>query len=166
VFIDRRMGEILAELGGEPRVIVVSDHGMEVSDASKRFPPTARGAALISGNHLSGRAGVFVAAGPGIVQRGRPPATATAEQLPSVGSVLDVLPTLLALLDLPQGLDMPGQPMKSVLEPSVLANGTAKPVTSHDTPEWRTERARLAERPPPAEDAERMRQLRELGYIE
>jgi arylsulfatase A-like enzyme len=164
VFIDRCMGEILAERDGEAVVLVVSDHGMEVSDPNKRFPPSARGAALISGNHLSGRAGVFLAAGPGIVQAEGPRATASVEQLPSVGSVLDVLPTLLALLGLPQGLDMPGQPMRAVLEPRVLAS-TPPPVSSHDTPEWQSERARLAERPPPAEDVERIRQLRELGYI-
>jgi hypothetical protein len=164
VFIDRCMGEILAALPSEARVIVVSDHGMEASNVNRRFPPEARGAALISGNHLRGPPGVFVAAGPGIPGPGRQ-LPGSASELPAVGSVLDVLPTLLALSALPQGLDMPGRPLPSALEPGVLAD-VPEPVPSHDTPEWLRARARLAELPPPAEDAERVLQLRELGYIE
>jgi arylsulfatase A-like enzyme len=163
-WIDGRMGEILREAGPEVRVVVVSDHGMEAFRTDAPYPPGARGHALVSGNHLEAQPGVFVAAGPGIVRAGHPPGALA--ELPTSGSVFDVLPTLLALLDLPQGLDMRGQPMASVIEPAVLARRRAQPVPSHDTPEWRAERARLSGEPPPAADPEREEQLRALGYVE
>jgi hypothetical protein len=164
VYVDARMGEILREAGSDVRVIVVSDHGMEAARTTRPFPPGARGKALVSGNHSRARAGVLVAAGPGIVRRGRAPATLA--ELPTAGSVYDVLPTLLALLGLPQGLDLRGKPMQAVLEPGVLASRETEPVPSHDTPEWRAERARLAAEHAPRHDPERVQQLRELGYVE
>jgi predicted AlkP superfamily pyrophosphatase or phosphodiesterase len=163
-YIDRSMAAILAEAGDDVRVIVISDHGMEADRTDALYPPDARGKALISGNHWHPLPGVFVAAGPGIVRTGRLPSTLA--ELPGVGSVFDVLPTLLALLDLPLGQDMRGQPMEAVIEPSVLAGRRAAAIPSHDTPEWRSERARLAAEPPPSEDAERIEQLRALGYLE
>jgi hypothetical protein len=164
VYIDGCMGAILREAGDAVRVIVVSDHGMAAHRTDAPYPPGARGQALISGNHLEAQPGVLVAAGPGIVRTGRAPTTLA--ELPTSGSVYDVLPTLLALLDLPQGLDLAGKPMAAVIEPAVLASREAEPVPSHDTPEWRAERARLAAEPPPGHDPERVQQLRELGYVE
>jgi hypothetical protein len=163
-YIDECMGAILREAGNGARVIVVSDHGMGAHRTDASYPPGARGKALVSGNHLEGHAGVFVAAGPGIQRMGRP--SGAASELPTVGSVFDVLPTLLALLDVPPGLDLHGKPMAGVVEPGVLADRDVRAVPSHDTAEWRAERARLAAEPPPGHDPERVQQLRELGYVE
>ncbi|MEN8161399.1 MAG: alkaline phosphatase family protein, partial [Myxococcota bacterium] len=112
-YVDGLMGSILAEAGDGVRVLVVSDHGMGAFRTDATYAPEARGKELISGNHLDAPPGVFVAAGPGIRPTG-----AWADEpaaLPVVGSVLDVLPTLLALVGLPKGQDMPGQAMPGVL---------------------------------------------------
>ena len=82
-----------------------------------------------------------------------------------VGSVLDVLPSLLALHELPKGDDMPGDAMPDVLVADVLARRPA-PLASHDTTAWQREREELVREMPALLDAERRKQLRELGYIE
>jgi predicted AlkP superfamily phosphohydrolase/phosphomutase len=162
-YVDHLMGSILTEAGDEVRVLVVSDHGMGAFRTDATYPAEARGKELISGNHLDAPAGVFVAAGPGIQPSG--PRTDERAALPAVGSVLDVLPTLLALHGVPKGQDMPGEAMPHVLSAQVLADRPT-PLASHDTAAWRQERERLARETPAMLDAERRKQLRELGYIE
>jgi hypothetical protein len=84
--------------------------------------------------------------------------------MPVLGTVRDVAPTLYALLDLPMADDMDGAALAQVLEPEVLESWSAAPVISHDTTNWFA--ARLAARRAEVDDSERMRQLRELGYVE
>ncbi len=73
-----------------------------------------------------------------------------------------VTPTLLELLDVPVGEDMKGRVLTEWLADGVSRAGS---VPSHDTPEWLAARGELdARRPRP--DAERMKQLRALGYID
>jgi hypothetical protein len=136
---------------------------MEAFRTGAGFPAEARGAAMLSGNHLEAPPGVFIAAGPGFAPSTAP--AAAPDELRVVGSVFDVLPTLLALLALPQGQDMPGEALDGVLRPGVLAQ-RPEPVESYDTPEWQRERRALASDPPTLHDSERRQQLRELGYIE
>jgi len=159
-WVDGRMGAILAALPPRARVLVVSDHGMEAYRTDARFPPDALGRDLLSGHHFEAQPGVFVAAGPGIARGG-----ATDAEPEPVGNVLDVLPTLLALLELPLAEDMPGRPMATVLEPDVLAAQPAR-VATYATAAWQAARAERAAEPTPAVDPERVQQLRELGYVE
>jgi predicted AlkP superfamily pyrophosphatase or phosphodiesterase len=161
-YLDGVIGSILEEAGDGVRTVVVSDHGMEAFRTDAAFPAEARGAAMVTGNHLDAPPGVFIAAGPGFVPGG--PWTGGLEELPVAGSVFDVLPTLLAVFEIPQGEDMPGRAMPG-LDPDVLAQ-RPEPVPSHDTPDWQRERSALAAEPPAIGDAERRQQLRELGYIE
>jgi hypothetical protein len=162
-YVDQLIGSILEQAGEVVRTIVNSDHGMEAFRTGAGFPAEARGAAMLSGNHLEAPPGVFIAAGPGFAPSTAP--AAAPDELRVVGSVFDVLPTLLALLALPQGQDMPGEALDGVLRPGVLAQ-RPEPVESYDTPEWQRERRALASDPPTLHDSERRQQLRELGYIE
>jgi len=94
--------------------------------------------------------GVTILSGPG-VQVG-----ARLEQ----GSVLDVVPTLLALLDRPVGRDMDGRPLTEMIQPGFLA---ANPLTYVDTYDTGLEvQEPQSEEPAPEE---LMSRLRALGYV-
>jgi len=79
---DARLGELLAALGDDTRVILVSDHGFDFEN----------------GHHTHGPAGLFFARGPGFEAGHR------VEGL----SVYDVAPMVLRLLGMPLPDDMPG----------------------------------------------------------
>ena len=80
-----------------------------------------------------------------------------------MGSVFDLAPMVLALLDVPVGRDMQGEVLESILREPLRNGPRREPVPTHDTPSF------LAERPGPPpvrpDEAERIEQLRELGYI-
>jgi predicted AlkP superfamily phosphohydrolase/phosphomutase len=95
--------------------------------------------------------GVAVFSGPG-VQAG-----ARVEQ----GSVLDVVPTLLALLGRPIGRDMDGQPLTQMIEPAFLAQ---HPLTYIDTYDTGLELQEAGTDEPASEEL--MSRLRALGYVD
>ena len=110
-------------------------------------------------------AGVFIAAGPAIRPMGspRPLRELHRKDLPIIASIYDVAPTLLALAGVPMGRDMEGRVLTRILN----APSSPAPVASHDDSEWREARARFfAEAVQDSAEAERMSQLRALGYIE
>jgi hypothetical protein len=147
--VDEVLGEMLAALPPRASVIVVSDHG---------FRPWG---------HKEGPDAFFVAAGPNVKRmQGPPPEKLTRSDLTRIGSILDVTPTLLALEDIPLGLDMDGRVLDAVLLPQPGRTRKA-PIATHDTPEWLAARAGAAEAPgaPTEADAERLEQLRALGYV-
>jgi hypothetical protein len=164
-FLDRTIGDLVRATPGEPTVFVIADHGMEAFNRESEFAPDAPFPELISGGHPGPLPGVFVAAGPGIRRAGAASLEPlTPSGMPVLGTVRDVAPTLYALLDLPMADDMDGAALAQVLEPEVLESWSAAPVISHDTTDWFA--ARLAARRAEVDDSERMRQLRELGYVE
>ena len=75
-------------------------------------------------------------------------------------SLLDVLPTLLVLFDLPVGRDMDGKPMLDLFDPSI---GPPREIATHDSEAWR--RAHEAFRVDSRDLEERLEQLRRLGYV-
>ncbi len=85
-YLDEVVGRVRATIGPDTTLLVVSDHGFQVS-------PTKP---LVDGQHRG--TAVFAAVGP----RVRPGATAKMH-------VFDVAPTVYALLGLPAAADMPGQ---------------------------------------------------------
>lgn len=164
--VDRALAAMLAELPPETTVWVVSDHGMHADNADALFAPEAEREGRLSGNHTAAPPGVFLAAGPRIAARAvDAPALETLARtdIPSLGSVLDVLPTLLAMLELPLGEDMPGAPMAAVLDADWLAAHPPTRVPTHDDDAWRAAHARL--RAESLDLDERLEQLRALGYI-
>jgi predicted AlkP superfamily phosphohydrolase/phosphomutase len=138
--LDEWTGEILSRIDPTSIVIVLSDHGM---GAGRRGP---RPGVNPAGDHS--RDGVLVIAGPGI------PAGI------DLGTVaqIDMVPTLLAMLDLPVARDMPGR---------IVLN--ALPVGSFETAEWIDsygdggQGLQPIELSPGEEDYEA--RLRALGYI-
>lgn len=164
--VDRALAALLARLPADATVLVVSDHGMQAEHTDAPFPPDAERQGRLSGGHNDAPPGVILAAGPRIAARAADapaPESLARADLPRLGSVLDVLPTLLALLELPVGEDMPGAPMTAVLDAAWLAAHPLTRVATHDDDAWREAHSRLK-----AESVdldERLEQLRALGYI-
>jgi arylsulfatase A-like enzyme len=145
------LGRLVAAMPPETRVVVVSDHGLR------------------PWHHTDGPDAFFVAAGPGIADHGaKDPAGLRRHELPRLGHIHDVLPTLLSLVGLPFGIDMDGHPIEAALVRDPRLPQPA-PIASWDDAAWLA--ARGAEAPaagtPAAGEAdeERLEQLRALGYI-
>jgi hypothetical protein len=106
----------------------------------------------------------LIAAGPDIRRSGVDPATLGVNDLPRIGSILDVTPTILALLGMPVGRDMDGDAAQSFLSPELLERSPVRYVPAQTEASW------FARRPKPAVaagtvDVERIEQLRALGYL-
>ncbi|MCA9751007.1 MAG: alkaline phosphatase family protein [Gemmatimonadetes bacterium] len=146
--VDRWLGEILATLGDDTTVLIVSDHGF---GGTGNLPWSGGHGRLTPGAPIAPR-GLLVLSGPGIVDG--PVRLDRAH-------VLDVAPTILRLMGLPEADDMVGRPLESALVPAAreeLPNVASFEVIGH------------LRRPPPPRvdpsgDAERMERLRALGYI-
>jgi hypothetical protein len=172
VYVDGILGELVAAAGPAATILVVSDHGMRPVNREARFDPDAPPADINSGHHLDAPPGVFVAAGPLI----RLPAAASAwgrsdlpphlerDALSRVGSVLDITPTVLAMLGIPVGEDMDGVVLRGLLADELRVEQPV-PVATHDTPEFLAARAAAQLHRDPGE-RERIEQLRGLGYLQ
>jgi predicted AlkP superfamily phosphohydrolase/phosphomutase len=117
-WFDEMVGRLVAAAGPETTVIVCSDHGFHAHSTDKPNP------LFITGHHLDAPPGVLIAAGPGIARRG---------ELASCGAILDVAPTVLALLGIPRAADMPGRAAEALLEDPARAAAALPPVPTHDT---------------------------------
>jgi tetratricopeptide (TPR) repeat protein len=150
---DRLMGDVIDAAGPDTTILVVSDHGFRSG--------TARPADLLPYTteqpvEWHDPEGIIVLAGPG-ARRG--------VRLADRPTLFDIAPTMLHLLGLPAGDDMPGRVIEAALEPAFLA---AHP--QHRIPTW-DDPARA--RPAPADEgpgaraaeAEMLASLRALGYI-
>jgi len=137
--IDRWTEEILARLDPQTRVVILSDHGMQPTG---RAPVPRKTPA---GDHAP--EGILVVSGGGVPQ-GR--------DLGRISS-LDLAPTVLALLGLPVGGDMPGRVIDGVLPSGVRVFS----IDSYGAGSG----AELPENESPADDTLR-RRLRSLGYIQ
>lgn len=147
VYADELLGELLAAADPETTVLLVSDHGFFTGEARPHVDPAdfATGAPA-----WHRQFGVLVGAGPG-VQRG---------EVQGAG-ILDVTPTVLALLGLPVPPDLAGRPL-----PELLPEGVPRPdrdalASFESLPRPRSSGAASDA----AQDAERLRELVALGYI-
>lgn len=153
---DRFLGELLSQLDQGTVVMVISDHGFHASGRLPRPREVAKldvpeGVVAIgqSGHHT--RKGVLIAAGDPI-----------REGAAVEASLLDVAPTVLALLGMPVPDDMPGRVLEEMLTPGFLAEHPIQRIPSYDG---------LVELPVvtsrgDAADPEAMEMLRSLGYID
>ena len=166
VYMDSVVGELVAAAPPDSVVLLVSDHGMVPGNVKSSFDPQMPIKALNSGVHPHAPDAFFVASGPNLrrLEVGKPLAELTRDDLPSIGTVFDVTPTMLYLLGLEVGRDMDGSVMKEVIEPQYLAAHLIQMVDTHTPPRWYESR--------PTRDAEyrdseeRLEQLRVLGYID
>ena len=166
-YIDRMLGRLLKHYPPEARVIVVSDHGMLPVRQQKYYDPQKPMGRVISADHVdTSPPGVFIAAGGGICRQAPDKSleSLTREELPVVGSVVSITPTILTMLSIPHGRDMEGNVLEHVLTAEFLAEHPPRAVRSHDTEQWLEARAQKKRVEQPNVD-ERIEQLRALGYI-
>jgi predicted AlkP superfamily phosphohydrolase/phosphomutase len=141
---DELLGRMLALLRPSDTVIVVSDHG---AGPVTKYDPKKR----ISGDHRI--EGIIIAAGPPIRH-------AAAAEPPGL---LDVTPTVLYLLGLPAGRDMPGRVITEMFTPEWLQ---AHPQSRIAT--WEQRAARPVEQWPIVSQGDESinDKLRSLGYLQ
>jgi hypothetical protein len=127
-----------------------------------RFETLERVQQMNSGHHLEAATspGVIIAAGPGIHPSGGDPTRVDPATLPSLGSVLDVTPTVLYLRGLPVGSDMDGRVMQGILDPRLLRERPFEVVATHETGD-----AEAREELDPALEREMIERFRSLGYV-
>jgi predicted AlkP superfamily pyrophosphatase or phosphodiesterase len=163
---DRFLGEVMNSIGRETVVFVVSDHGFEasgkvpepqdVADFGNNFDQQ-RAKALRDGSIAVGQSGrhnlngLILAAG-GPIRQG----------VPIQSSVLDITPTILALLGLPVSDEMPGRVLEEILDPEFLRAHPIRRIPSYDSLDLPLPKRGHADE---EEDSRRLEMLRSLGYI-
>jgi len=165
---DAYLGELLKRVDANTVVLVVSDHGFEASGqlpalkpAEKMFSGPEAEAAHMRGEIAVGQSGkhdldgILIAAG-GPIRRG---ATVKA-------SLVDIAPTLLAILGLPVPEDMEGRVLEEMLEPGFLERHPVRRIDSYEALIDRKAIRAAAAASGDDGDAERQEMLRSLGYIQ
>lgn len=143
VYTDRLLGRLLATLGDDVNVLIVSDHGFQ-----PRLDPDPGRPQLTGAHHIQG---VFIAAGPEIGAIGRVEGA----------TILDVTPTALAIMGLPVAEDMDGRVLSAIIRPECL---DASPVTT--TESYEDSRGVRESEIGSTMDESIREQLKSLGYIE
>jgi hypothetical protein len=146
--VDEYLGELLARMGLETTVLVVSDHGF---GGTGKVPWSGGHGRLTPGAPIAPK-GVFILSGPG---------AAVGARLPKA-HVLDVGPTLLHLLGVPASEEMLGRVLTDAVDPAL------PPPLARVTSLEEIGRRRVVGETPvdPGGDAERLERLRALGYIQ
>ena len=145
---DLMLGVYQKLAGDDTTIIIVSDHGFHPDHLRPRELPNE--AAGPADEHRD--FGIIAMKGPGIKQ----------DQLVFGASLLDVTPTILALYGLPQARDMDGKP---------LLNAFVEPPPVEYIASWEDVPGEDGRHPPgmqtdPVNQAEALKQLVELGYID
>jgi hypothetical protein len=145
ILVDELIGEYLRLVDQDTCVVVVSDHGMSASQRAFDFS-----GGVGSAGHTD-EDGIIIMAGKYIQPRaylGSP-------------SVLDVTPTLLALMGLPVGADMDGRVIKKAFRKGFLDQHPIRYISTYDI----NVQADDVPIESPMDD-QMMERLRALGYIE
>ena len=165
---DRIIGELVAAFPPDTSIFVMSDHGMHAFNQTSRFAQDGHGGSVasVSGHHQDGPPGVLVVAGPRFRKAAlpRPIRELRKGDLLRAGHVLDIAPTILALLDIPVARDMDGVVLRNLLTPASVRGLDVTYVASHDSPKWFAQRGATEIATPGAE--ERVRQLKAIGYLD
>lgn len=162
---DRYLSALLSAVDPKTVVIIVSDHGFQPSGklpsettsidyrevGIERTESLGRpvNVGMTGIHHLDG----FFAASGGPIRKGAVPTTQP--------TVLDVTPTILALMGLPVARDMPGRVLTELIEPEFLAK---HPVTYIDSYEDYIDRAAISQAAQ-GDESQRLEYLKSLGYI-
>jgi len=157
VWIDEMIGELLATVGPDTTVFVVSDHGMHA--VAQQEPQKDDN----TGNHQDGTPGVIIAAGPGIRVQGGLAEALQSGALPIHGSVLALPPTLLGLLGIPGARDMAARAYKNLLTDEARARLEAlELVETHDEGFREPSMDYL----PPEAEQQYLERMGEIGYLD
>lgn len=153
-YTDELIGRVLSRLGEQTAVVLVSDHGMEPYRGLKRLYNTyLLGGPLMTAAHRDAPPGIVVLAGAGI---------RSGAELDRA-SVLDIGPTVLALLGYPPALDFDGRVLDEALDPALLQELAALPrPVSYDS----LILPRSSGSGEPSDDDAFRQHLEDLGYIE
>jgi len=147
-FHDMMLERLLQLAGEDCTVILLSDHGFHTGDRRlEKFPNDPMFPAFEHSPY-----GVFCIAGPGI-QKNEKVFGAT---------LLDIAPTVLTLLGLPVGQDMDGKVLTQVFDKEVIPEY----IESWEKVEGQDGRHAEELQQDPWEEAEAMKQLVELGYVQ
>jgi predicted AlkP superfamily phosphohydrolase/phosphomutase/tetratricopeptide (TPR) repeat protein len=147
-FHDQMLGALLARIGPETRVVLMSDHGFHPDHLRPRSIPQIPAGPAIEHRDF----GVLALAGPGIRK----------DELLHGASVLDITPTVLQMFGLPIGEDMDGK---------ILTGAFEEPPHIATIPSWEDVAGQDGRHPPhtrldPEAARESLEQLVALGYIE
>lgn len=147
-YLDAMLGRLLQLAGPETTVVLLSDHGMHTD----HLRPRANARYKVETPALMHRShGIFCMAGPGVRR----------DELIHGVELVDVAPTLLGVLGLPVGEDMPGRVLAEAFEQPPKPNFIA----SWEKVEGDSGRTMAAE-DDAWDSAQAMLQLAELGYID
>ena len=158
-FHDMLLGRMLELVGPETTVLLISDHGFHSDHLRPPVPRHFRDPRDKFGVEMNPVAwhrqqGVFVAAGPGIKR----------DELIHGASLLDIAPTILALLGLPVADDMDGRALTRIFAEEIEPDRIASYEPPH--PDDGVHRGLSAEESDPFAARQAMEQLAALGYIE
>jgi len=145
-WVDRWIGEVVAQLGDGDTLAIVSDHGFHWKEGRPRVPAGAHTATAVQWHRPEG---AFLAVGP------RVRASVARQRL----GILDVAPCLLALAGVPAAAEMPGRVPDWLL---VGGGGPGSPVRYEALLPPRDPVS--VELPPEAREEE-LAKLRALGYL-
>jgi len=147
---DGLVGDLVKAVDPNTVIIIVSDHGF--ADGDRRptdVPPDIEG----KPGRWHSLDGVIIAAGP-IARSGR---------MARDPSIIDITPTILALLSLPRALDMQGRAVPEIVRQDAVPNPPVGELATYERP---TLNPGNEVAPAPSEtDDEMMRKLVALGYI-
>lgn len=167
-YCDRILGELM-ELGGpEATFFIISDHGMEAKNQDAEFNSDDPADAITSGGHKNAPPGFFLAAGPNILKMPvkKSLSSLTRLDITRVGTVLDIAPTVLAMLRIPVGKDMDGRVITEIFRAGFHIDRQPPAVASHDTAGFFSlQKKRKRGYAPDQDVTERLEQLRSLGYL-
>jgi hypothetical protein len=133
---------------------------MHATNLDGAFRPEDPPPRIASGHHEDATPGVLLAWGPPFRSAGSSIDALRANDLPEVGAIQDLLPTLLALCGVTVGTDLQGRVLTDLMEPSVEFE-YGPPA---DFERW-IERRTPHTFPDDVENT-RLEQLRSLGYVE
>jgi tetratricopeptide (TPR) repeat protein len=144
---DRILGEIMDAVDDSTVVMVISDHGFKSGESRLRNRPEIWAGNAAKWHRVDGIVGFFGAGvRPGHAIEG--------------ASILDVAPTVLALMGLPRAADMPGKPLAGVFEDRVAAAFNSTTVATLDR-----EREDTPDTAQSGATEETMKKLEALGYL-
>lgn len=149
VLQDEILGEFMSKMGDRTVLMVISDHGFKSGSVRLKNRPEIWAGNAAKWHRIDGMV-AFYGAG---VEKG-----AVIEG----ASILDVTPTILALMGLPRAADMPGKPIAAAFNDDVVASFSKETVPTLDRPR----RAVRDDVPVTSAAAEEtMKKLEALGYL-
>jgi tetratricopeptide (TPR) repeat protein len=157
LFHDLMLGRLMELAGPEAHVIVMSDHGFHSGALRPKLWLDPENPARFTGPGADPLAwhrqqGMIVIAGPGVKK----------DELVFGASLLDVMPTILALLGLPIAEDLDGKPLLQIFEQKLQT----ETIASYEPPVENDGVHRGEQADDPFAATESLQHLVDLGYIE